>query len=159
MGVPAHDARDYEFAKKYNLSIKQVIETQNNETPNTETGILINSENFDGLSSEDASKKIINRLIELNSGEELIQFRLRDWGVSRQRYWGCPIPVVYENGSPKVVDESDMPIKLPKLSKDSQPTPLSQNSEFITINEHSTRESDTFDTFMDSSWYLSLIHI
>ena len=153
MGVPAHDARDYEFAKKYNLSIKQVIETQNNETPNTETGILINSENFDGLSSEDASKKIINRLIELNSGEELIQFRLRDWGVSRQRYWGCPIPVVYENGSPKVVDESDMPIKLPKLSKDSQPTPLSQNSEFITINEHSTRESDTFDTFMDSSWY------
>ena len=105
------------------------------------------------MSSEEASKKIITKLIELNSGEELIQFRLRDWGVSRQRYWGCPIPVVYEDGSPKVIDELEMPIELPKLGKNSQPIPLSQNSDFINAGDNIMRESDTFDTFMDSSWY------
>tara|TARA_B110000008_G_C16932062_1_gene549133 strand:- start:521 stop:1783 length:1263 start_codon:yes stop_codon:yes gene_type:complete len=105
------------------------------------------------MSSNEASKKIINKLIELEAGEELVQFRLRDWGVSRQRYWGCPIPVIYENGEPNVIDKNDMPVKLPKLEKDSPPIPLSQNKDFMTISDSLKRESDTFDTFMDSSWY------
>ena len=153
MGVPAHDARDHEFATKYKLDIKQVIETDNNELPIVEKGELINSENFNGISSDIASKKIINELIRLKLGEELIQFRLRDWGVSRQRYWGCPIPVTYKDNVPKVIDEIDMPVELPKLKEDSLPIPLSQNKDFIEISENLKREGDTFDTFMDSSWY------
>ena len=153
MGVPAHDARDHEFATKYKLDIKQVIKTDNNELPIVEKGELINSENFNGISSDIASKKIINELIRLKLGEELIQFRLRDWGVSRQRYWGCPIPVTYKDNIPKVIDEIDMPVELPKLKEDSLPIPLSQNKDFIEISENLKREGDTFDTFMDSSWY------
>ena len=153
MGVPAHDSRDYEFAKKYNLNIKEVIQNNEEELPRTENGILINSDKFNGLSSEEGSKKIIEELVKLKSGKQLIQFRLRDWGVSRQRYWGCPIPVIYENGDPKVIDEMDMPVELPKLKKNSPPIPLSQNEDFINLDNSIIRESDTFDTFMDSSWY------
>ena len=153
MGVPAHDSRDYEFAKKYNLNIKEVIQNNEEELPRTENGILINSDKFNGLSSEEGSKKIIEELVKLKSGKQLIQFRLRDWGVSRQRYWGCPIPVIYENGDPKVIDEMDMPVELPKLKKNSPPIPLSQNEDFINLGNSIFRESDTFDTFMDSSWY------
>ncbi|MDC3066768.1 leucine--tRNA ligase, partial [Gammaproteobacteria bacterium] len=153
MGVPAHDSRDYEFAKKYNLNIKEVIQNNEADLPRTENGILINSDKFSGLSSEEGSKKIIEELVKLKSGKQLIQFRLRDWGVSRQRYWGCPIPVIYENGDPKVIDEKDMPVELPKLKKNSPPIPLSQNEDFINLNNNIFRESDTFDTFMDSSWY------
>ena len=153
MGVPGHDSRDYEFATKYELSIKQVIKTKDDDLPITENGILINSDKYDGMTSEEASNEIIKELVKLNSGAHLIQFRLRDWGVSRQRYWGCPIPVVYENGVPKVIEEKDMPIKLPELDKNSPPIPLSQNKEFIGIKDGVIRESDTFDTFMDSSWY------
>ena len=153
MGVPAHDSRDYEFAKKYNLNIKEVIQNNEEELPRTENGILINSDKFNGLSSEEGSKKIIEELVKLKSGKQLIQFRLRDWGVSRQRYWGCPIPVIYENGDPKVIDEMDMPVELPKLKKNSPPIPLSQNEDFINLDNSIFRESDTFDTFMDSSWY------
>ena len=153
MGVPAHDVRDFEFASKYDLEIKQVIETENNELPILEEGKVINSENFNGLMSDEATKKIIDRLEELKLGEKLIQFRLRDWGVSRQRYWGCPIPVVYKNGEPSVLDEKEMPVELPELDKDSPPIPLSQNEEFLKIRDGIVRESDTFDTFMDSSWY------
>ena len=153
MGVPAHDVRDFEFASKYDLEIKQVIETENNELPILEEGKVINSENFNGLMSDEATKKIIDRLEELKLGEKLIQFRLRDWGVSRQRYWGCPIPVVYKNGEPSLLDEKEMPVELPELDKDSPPIPLSQNEEFLKIRDGIVRESDTFDTFMDSSWY------
>ena len=153
MGVPAHDTRDHEFASKYGLDINQVIKTEGDELPILEKGELINSDNFNGMESDAATKEIINELIKLKLGEELIQFRLRDWGVSRQRYWGCPIPVTYKNGVPTIVDEKDMPIKLPELEENSPPIPLSQNKNFITIDEKTLRESDTFDTFMDSSWY------
>ena len=153
MGVPAHDLRDFEFAKKYALPIKEVIKNSGDELPNSNKGKLINSEKFNGIFSDDASKKIIQELIKLKSGKELVQFRLRDWGVSRQRYWGCPIPVVYENDEPKVVDENNMPVELPRLKENSLPVPLSQNKEFINLDESRYRESDTFDTFMDSSWY------
>ena len=153
MGVPAHDSRDFEFAKKYNLDIKEVIENKEEKLPRTENGILINSDKFNGLPSAEGSKKIIEELVKLKSGKQLIQYRLRDWGVSRQRYWGCPIPVIYENGDPKVIDENDMPVELPKLKKNSSPIPLSQNEDFINLDNNLFRESDTFDTFMDSSWY------
>ena len=153
MGVPGHDLRDHEFATKYNLKIIQVIETKEDELPIIDKGILINSDKYNGMSSEEATNKIIDNLIDLKCGEHLIQFRLRDWGVSRQRYWGCPIPVIYEGDEPRVIEEKDMPIELPELDKNSSPIPLSQNKEFINIKDGLKRESDTFDTFMDSSWY------
>jgi leucyl-tRNA synthetase len=153
MGVPGHDQRDFEFATKYNLEINQVISSDASELPLVQKGVLINSDKFNGMSSEHASQEIVKELKIKNLGEELIQFRLRDWGVSRQRYWGCPIPVIYENGEPKVIDEKDMPVVLPDLPKDSPPIPLSQNKEFYNISDNLQRETDTFDTFMDSSWY------
>ena len=153
MGVPGHDQRDFEFATKYNLEINQVISSDVSELPLVQKGVLINSDKFNGMSSEHASQEIVKELKIKNLGEELIQFRLRDWGVSRQRYWGCPIPVIYENGEPKVIDEKDMPVVLPDLPKDSPPIPLSQNKEFYNISDNLQRETDTFDTFMDSSWY------
>ena len=153
MGVPAHDARDHEFATKYNLDIKQVIETDNNDFPILQKGKLINSENFNGMQSDSASNEIVNELTKLKLGEELIQFRLRDWGVSRQRYWGCPIPVIYDGDVPSVLGENDIPIELPELEENEPPIPLRQNKKFLTSEEGLRRESDTFDTFMDSSWY------
>ena len=154
MGVPGHDQRDFEFASKYNLDIKQVISTSaNDELPVLTRGILLNSNEYNDLDSDSASKKIIEELGEKKLGEGLIQFRLRDWGVSRQRYWGCPIPVIYENGDAKLVKENELPVVLPELPKDSPPIPLSQNKEFYKISDGVERETDTFDTFMDSSWY------
>ena len=155
MGVPGHDQRDYEFAKKYDIEIPQVITTNNKEEviPIINKGILINSDIYDGMTSDDASEKIISDLINKNLGNPLIQFRLRDWGISRQRYWGCPIPVIYEDGIPKLVEDDNIPIKLPKLKKGTGPIPLSQNDTFKKISSNIERETDTFDTFMDSSWY------
>ena len=154
MGVPGHDQRDFEFASKYDLDIKQVISTgSNNELPILNKGNLINSEKYNDLDSDLASKEIIKDLSEKNLGEGLIQFRLRDWGVSRQRYWGCPIPVVYKSGEAKLVEESELPVVLPELPKNSPPIPLSQNEDFFKISDDVQRETDTFDTFMDSSWY------
>ena len=154
MGVPGHDQRDFEFASKYDLDIKQVISTgSNNDLPILNKGNLINSEKYNDLDSDLASKEIIKDLSEKNLGEGLIQFRLRDWGVSRQRYWGCPIPVVYKSGEAKLVEESELPVVLPELPKNSPPIPLSQNEDFFKISDDVQRETDTFDTFMDSSWY------
>lgn len=154
MGVPGHDQRDFEFASKYDLDIKQVISTgNNNDLPILNKGNLINSEKYNDLDSDLASKEIIKDLSKKNLGEGLIQFRLRDWGVSRQRYWGCPIPVVYESGEAKLVEESELPVVLPELPKNSPPIPLSQNEDFFKISDDVQRETDTFDTFMDSSWY------
>jgi leucyl-tRNA synthetase len=154
MGVPAHDQRDFEFAKKYNIEINQVIKTtEEDELPLLDKGKLINSSQFSDLDSDDAIYKIKSYLEEKNLGNELIQFRLRDWGVSRQRYWGCPIPVVYENGTPRVLDEDELPVVLPELEENSAPVPLSKNKKFLKVAENIKREADTFDTFMDSSWY------
>jgi leucyl-tRNA synthetase len=154
MGVPGHDQRDFEFASKYNLDITQVISSGDDSSlPIINKGKLINSEVYDGLSSDEASLKIINQLKSDNLGEGLIQFRLRDWGISRQRYWGCPIPVIYEDGEAKLVDEKDLPVKLPDLPDNSAPIPLSQNKDFYNLSPEIQRETDTFDTFMDSSWY------
>ena len=154
MGVPAHDQRDYEFAKKYNIQINQVIEIdKNNELPILEKGRLINSSQFNGMSSDDAIEKIKEHIKAHNLGTELIQFRLRDWGISRQRYWGCPIPAVYEDGVPRILEESELPVELPKLKEGSAPIPLSKNQDFLNLSPNAMREADTFDTFMDSSWY------
>ena len=153
MGVPAHDQRDFEFASKYNLEITQVINKENAELPCLEKGILFDSNKYDGMHSEEAITAIIKDLQSKELGEGLVQFRLRDWGISRQRYWGCPIPVVYKDGEASVVEESELPVKLPELPEGSGPIPLSQNEAFIDSKDGYKRETDTFDTFMDSSWY------
>ena len=154
MGVPAHDQRDHEFAEKYNIPINQVIEIdKNNELPILEKGKLVNSSQFNGMSSDDAIEKIKEYIKAHNLGTELIQFRLRDWGISRQRYWGCPIPAVYEDGVPRILEESELPVELPKLKEGSAPIPLSKNQDFLNLSPNAIREADTFDTFMDSSWY------
>ncbi len=154
MGVPGHDQRDYEFAQKYGIDIKQVIKVDDNDQlPLLDKGKLINSPGFDGMASDSAIKKINKYLEENNLGKQLTQFRLRDWGISRQRYWGCPIPAVYEDGVPRILEENELPVELPELEKNSPPIPLSKNKDFINISNKTKREADTFDTFMDSSWY------
>jgi leucyl-tRNA synthetase len=162
MGVPAHDTRDYEFSNKFNLDIIQVIENINGERhlPLTDTGFLINSNKFNGLESLDAQDKISKYFTDNQLGEEVTTYRLRDWGISRQRYWGCPIPVFYhEDGSVHPVPEDDLPVELPKdvdLSGDGNP--LDKNEKWKNIvcpytGKKATRETDTFDTFFESSWY------
>ena len=162
MGVPAHDTRDYEFSNKFNLDIIQVIENINKERhlPFTDNGLLINSDKFNGLESLDAQDKISKYCTDNQLGEEVTTYRLRDWGISRQRYWGCPIPVFYhEDGSVHPVPEDDLPLELPKdvdLSGDGNP--LDKNEKWKNIicpytGKKATRETDTFDTFFESSWY------
>ena len=154
MGVPGHDQRDYEFASKYNIPIKQVIQkTEDDELPLLEKGTLMNSSQYNGMSSDQAITKIKEFLQDNELGQELVQFRLRDWGISRQRYWGCPIPVVYEDGIPRILNEDELPVELPKLEEGTAPIPLSKNKDFLNVSDAVKREADTFDTFMDSSWY------
>ena len=151
MGVPAHDDRDYEFAQKYNIEIKKVIEAI--ELPSLKKGILLNSDDFTGQKSDEAILNINTHLEKNKIGKSIENFRLRDWGVSRQRFWGCPIPVVYENGNPTFLENNDLPVKLPKIKDGESPKPLSQNSDFFDLGDGKSREVDTFDTFVDSSWY------
>ena len=151
MGVPAHDDRDYEFAQRYNIEIKKVIEA--NELPSSKKGILLNSDDFTGQKSDEAILNINTHLEKNKIGKSIENFRLRDWGVSRQRFWGCPIPVVYENGNPTFLENKDLPVKLPKIKDGESPKPLSQNSNFFDLGDGKSREVDTFDTFVDSSWY------
>lgn len=167
MGVPAHDSRDYEFAKKYQLPIVQVIEPSSKNTPcdlktaaMTEKGILINSDRFTGLNYEDASKALLAFLKEKNKGEKQIHWRLRDWGVSRQRYWGTPIPMIYCDECGVVpVPEKDLPVILPEnVVFDGVHSPIKKMPEFYNTtcpkcHKNAKRETDTFDTFMESSWY------
>ena len=171
MGVPAHDERDFEFANKYNLPITQVIDFKDKQGQydsrewqewygDKDTGYCINSGILDGLSSADATAKVEEIVSAKNLGKATIQYRLRDWGVSRQRYWGCPIPMVNcEYCGTVPVDEADLPVVLPTdVIPDGRGNPLKNMPEFINCTcpkcgQPAERETDTFDTFVESSWY------
>ncbi|CAC9957407.1 Leucyl-tRNA synthetase (EC 6.1.1.4) [uncultured Gammaproteobacteria bacterium] len=164
MSVPAHDERDYEFAKKYNIDIKQVINKDEgaNEGAITHKGFLFNSGKFDGLDFDQAFEAIAKTLEDNNLGSKKTNYRLRDWGVSRQRYWGCPIPIVNCPSCGSVaVPESDLPITLPEeVSFDGVGSPIKKMPEFYqttcpNCGEAAQRETDTFDTFFESSWYFA----
>ena len=165
-GCPAHDQRDFDFAKKYNLNITSVVtpklDDQNFQVIDksyTGSGYIFNSSFLNGLKCpEDSVIKTIEHLEKNKLGERKINFRLKDWGISRQRYWGCPIPIVYdEDNKPHKVSSEMLPVELPKINK-LEPTgnPLDKAEEWknILINDKKfTRETDTLDTFVDSSWY------
>ena len=168
MAVPGHDQRDWEFAQKYSLPIKQVIEPSAdsesicdlNESAFTEKGILINSGEFDGLNFEQAFEAINAALTERGRGEKTVNFRLRDWGVSRQRYWGAPIPVINRaDGTAVGIAEDQLPQRLPTdVEFDGVGSPIKKMPEFYETTDPETGEAaifetDTFDTFMESSWY------
>lgn len=168
MSVPAHDQRDFEFAQKYGLPIKQVIAADTSKSTDevvdiskeayTEHGILVNSGEFDGLDFDAAFEAIAAKLESLGLGEIKVNYRLRDWGVSRQRYWGAPIPVIRTADGESVAAPEDMlPIILPTdVVMDGVNSPIKNNPEFENIEfngEPAFRETDTFDTFMESSWY------
>ena len=164
MAVPAHDQRDFEFAQKYDLPINQVIAPANNETIDlskeafTEHGQLVNSGEFDGLEFDAAFTAIANKLEALGLGKIKVNYRLRDWGVSRQRYWGAPIPVIRTaDGDTVAAPEEMLPVLLPTdVVMDGVNSPIKNNPEFENIEfngEPAFRETDTFDTFMESSWY------
>lgn len=169
MAVPAHDQRDYEFARKYSIAIKQVVkptvdEQQCNidEAAFTDKGILINSSEFDGMDFEQAFSAIETWLRERGKGEKRVNFRLRDWGVSRQRYWGTPIPIINCDDCGSVpVSEKDLPVILPEdVQFDDSGSPLKKMPEFYQVScprcgRDAERETDTFDTFMESSWYFA----
>ena len=165
MGVPAHDQRDYEFAKKYELPVDVVISkdgkiTNDLKKANESYGILINSQNFDGLDSEKAKKSITDFMEKNRFGKGTVTYHLRDWLISRQRYWGTPIPIFYdENENIIPVDINELPVVLPE-AKEFMPTgqsPLTLDEEFLWFDhpKHGKlrRETDTMDTFVDSSWY------
>jgi len=160
MAVPAHDQRDFEFAKKYKLKIKQVISGEkNNDKAYEGQGKLINSEAFNDLDNEEAKEHIIKYLESKGLGKKTVQFKLRDWLISRQRYWGAPIPIVYCNSCGIVpIPEKDLPIKLPKEVKFGKGNPLATNEKWINAKcpkckAKARRETDTMDTFVNSSWY------
>ena len=165
-GCPAHDQRDFDFAKKYNLKIISVIEPENikdkidiNNAAYTGSGKIINSRFLDGLKVPDQSiQEAIKVLEEKGLGKRKVNFRLKDWGVSRQRYWGCPIPIAYNNKNEIVkIPLYDLPVKLPEnINLNTNGNPLDHQKEWceIEINgEKCRRETDTLDTFVDSSWY------
>ena len=162
MSVPGHDQRDYEFATKYGLAIKQVIAGQEGDDIHnaaiTEKSTLINSAEFDGLDFEQAFKAISDKLTSENKGKITTNYRLRDWGVSRQRYWGTPIPMInLANGESVPVPENELPVVLPEdVVMNGTTSPIKADPEWAktTYNgEDALRETDTFDTFMESSWY------
>lgn len=165
MSVPAHDKRDFEFAKTYNLPIKEVIEPVNDahdfeQEAFTEYGILKNSEAFSGQDSKTAIKNISSWLSEHNKGKATVNYRLRDWGVSRQRYWGAPIPIIIcEQCGLVPVPEDELPVTLPKnISFQDSGSPLAKCADFVNTtcpkcSQEARRETDTFDTFIESSWY------
>ena len=159
-GCPAHDERDYEFAKKYSLPIIKVIDCKDEELPYIGDGRLINSSMLDGLSKAEAINKIIEYFTKSGTGNKKINYKIRDWGVSRQRYWGCPIPVIYyEDGSFRVLDKSELPVLLPyDVNLEGKGNALLNKESWRKIqcpktNETAFRETDTLDTFVDSSWY------
>ncbi len=168
-GCPAHDQRDFDFAKKYDLEIIEVVsKDQNQKRKNnlkeayTEDGYLINSDFLNGLTVNEAIKVSIKMLEKINLGSKSINYRLKDWGVSRQRYWGCPIPIIYcDSCGIQTVPEKDLPVKLPeKVDLKKSGNPLSNQSDWINVqcpkcSKNAKRETDTFDTFFESSWYFA----
>ncbi|MBI2044575.1 leucine--tRNA ligase [Candidatus Pacearchaeota archaeon] len=160
MAVPAHDQRDFEFAKKYNLKIKEVISGGDiAKEAYTGAGKLINSKEFNDLDSEEAKEHIIKALEYKKLGKKTVQYKLRDWLVSRQRYWGTPIPMVYCAKCGIVpVPEKDLPVKLPEKVKFGKGNPLETDEKWVNVKcpkcgKLGRRETDTMDTFFDSSWY------
>ena len=160
MAVPAHDQRDFEFAKKYGIKIKQVIKGGNIKKKSyIGEGGLTNSENFNGLVSREAKEHVTRFLAGKKLGRKTIQFKLKDWLISRQRYWGTPIPIVYCDKCGIVpVPEKDLPVKLPERVKFGKGNPLATNEKFVNTKcpkcgSKARRETDTMDTFFDSSWY------
>jgi leucyl-tRNA synthetase len=169
MAVPAHDERDFEFAKKYNLPIKQVVKSSFDfkdewKDEYSLPGKVINSGFLDGLKTEEAKKKMIEYLKKEGKGERTVNYRLRDWCISRQRYWGPPIPIVHcDMCGPVVVPESDLPVVLPELEKDWEPAgdgrgPLAKVKKFMEVKcpkcgAAAKREADVMDNFLDSAWY------
>jgi len=165
MSVPAHDQRDFEFAKKYNLEIKPVIVPNDNQSHDfdsvafIEEGVLIDSEDFTSLDSVSAKAKIGDTLVKKKLGRKVVNYRLRDWLVSRQRYWGAPIPMLI-NDQQEIIAEKDqnLPVVLPEEVKfDGVKSPIKSMKAFYEVNDRGEeglkRETDTFDTFMESSWY------
>ena len=172
MGVPAHDERDFAFAKKYKLEIRQVIAKPAAGSPgfsdnswqdwyaDKENIQCVNSGKYDGLNYQAAVNAVAGDLEKLSLGEKRVQFRLRDWGISRQRYWGTPIPIIHCNGCGEVpVPEKDLPVVLPEdLVPDGSGNPLNKDQRFLKVScpkcgKPARRETDTMDTFIDSSWY------
>jgi len=169
MSVPAHDQRDYEFAKKYGLPIKQVVAPAADSEQDcdiaeaayvSKNGVLTNSGDFDGLNFDEAFKQIAEALGDKNLGETQVNYRIRDWGVSRQRYWGCPIPIINcEKCGAVAVPEDQLPVTLPTdVQFDGIGSPIKKMESFYkttcpTCGGAAERETDTFDTFMESSWY------
>jgi leucyl-tRNA synthetase len=162
-GCPAHDQRDFDFAKKYNLEIIKVVSDDSNKAllkAYTGPGKIINSDFLNDLDVSNAKEKIIEEIEKLNIGKKKTLFRLKDWGISRQRYWGCPIPMIYlDDGSVVPVSKDELPIILPKdINLNSKGNPLEAHPTWKNTIEKSTgkkatRETDTLDTFVDSSWY------
>ncbi|MEI7669766.1 MAG: leucine--tRNA ligase, partial [Pseudomonadota bacterium] len=162
-GCPAHDQRDFDFAKKYNLPILSVVSgSENNNEAYTCDGLIINSDFLNGLTTQAAKEKAIAELARIGAGEKTITYRLRDWGISRQRYWGCPIPIIYCNSCGVVpVKEEDLPVKLPEdVSFEKIGNPLAHHPTWKHVKcpkcgNDAERETDTFDTFFESSWYFA----
>jgi leucyl-tRNA synthetase len=167
-GCPAHDQRDLDFARKYNLDITEVVAEKKDEPKNFKTineaytsdGSMINSDFLNDLDVETAKIKIIEKIEKEKIGQKKISFRLKDWGVSRQRYWGCPIPMIYlEDGSVVPVEKEELPVRLPDdvdLKKSGNPLdnhPTWKKTTQLRTGKSATRETDTLDTFVDSSWY------
>ncbi|PSF06114.1 leucine--tRNA ligase [Marinobacter fuscus] len=165
MAVPGHDERDHEFAVKYRLPIKQVIAPNDSrddidiqEQAFTEKGVLVSSGKYSGLTSDEAFEEIANHLEAENIGKRTVNYRLRDWGVSRQRYWGAPIPMMtLEDGTEMPVPDDQLPVRLPEdVEMDGVQSPIKADPEWCKTQyngQAATLETDTFDTFMESSWY------
>ena len=166
MAVPAHDERDFEFAKKFDLDIIKVVEKPENMADDDSCyhgeGTVVNSGEFNGQKSEDVREQILGWLEESGVGYSKTTYKMRDWLISRQRYWGCPIPIAYDkNGKEHLIPEDQLPVMLPTLSDfkpdDSGKSALAKSEEFITVEingEKMTRETDTMDGYACSSWYL-----
>ena len=162
-GCPAHDQRDFDFAKKYNLEIKKVVSNGNDkdlQEAYTGNGKLINSDFLNGLDIVKGKEKIITLIEKEKIGKRKTLYRLKDWGISRQRYWGCPIPMIYlEDGSVVPVEKKELPIRLPRnvdLNSSGNPLdahPTWKNTTHKKTGKKAIRETDTLDTFVDSSWY------